>query len=170
MGKGGRKRNLNVWLPLLCLNLGTWPTTQACVLTGYRTWDTLVCRPALNPLSHTSQGHFYNTFFPPNFIVIQVQFSAIFPYPSLIPSPPHLPPFSDPHPTPRCCPCVLYKCSYKPFNLFPWKSLLSLLWSLLAFSQFQCLWLYFACLFVLLIRFLLKVRSYGICLNLGAHQ
>ncbi|KAF6109647.1 hypothetical protein HJG60_010885 [Phyllostomus discolor] len=31
-------------------------------------------------------------------------------------------------------------------------------------SQFQCLWLYFACLFVLLIRFLLKLRSYaGLC-------
>ena len=31
-------------------------------------------------------------------------------------------------------------------------------------SQFQCLWLYFAFLFVLLIRFHLKVRSYGIYL------
>ena len=35
--------------------LGTWPTTQACALTGNRTGDPLVCRPALNPLSHTSQ-------------------------------------------------------------------------------------------------------------------
>ena len=31
--------------------------------------------------------------------------------------------------------------------------------------NFQCLWLYFACLFILLIRFLLMVRSYGICLS-----
>ena len=36
--------------------LGTWPTTQACALTGNQTSNTSVCRPALNPLSHTSQG------------------------------------------------------------------------------------------------------------------
>ena len=36
--------------------LGTWPTTQACTLTGNPTDDPLVCRPVLNPLSHTSQG------------------------------------------------------------------------------------------------------------------
>ena len=36
--------------------LGTWPTTQACALTGNQTGDPLVCRLALNPLSHTSQG------------------------------------------------------------------------------------------------------------------
>ena len=35
---------------------GTWPTTQACAPTGNRTSDPLVCRPGLNPLSHTSQG------------------------------------------------------------------------------------------------------------------
>ena len=28
------ERNINVWLPLMCLLLGTWPTTQACALTG----------------------------------------------------------------------------------------------------------------------------------------
>ena len=35
-GKGGRKRKrkVNVWLPLAHLLLGTWPTTQACALTG----------------------------------------------------------------------------------------------------------------------------------------
>ena len=27
-----RERNINVWLPLLHLPLGTWPTTQACAL------------------------------------------------------------------------------------------------------------------------------------------
>ena len=37
-------------------NLGTWPTTQAHALTRNRTSDLLVRRPALNPLSHTSQG------------------------------------------------------------------------------------------------------------------
>ena len=32
-----------------------WPASQARVLTGNRTSNLLVCRPALNPLSHTSQ-------------------------------------------------------------------------------------------------------------------
>ena len=27
-----RERNINVWLPLRCPQLGTWPTTQACAL------------------------------------------------------------------------------------------------------------------------------------------
>ena len=35
-------------------------------------------------------------FFSPNFIVVQVQFSAFSPYPGLTPSPPHLPPISTP--------------------------------------------------------------------------
>ena len=26
-------RNINVWLPLTCSLLGTWPATQACALT-----------------------------------------------------------------------------------------------------------------------------------------
>ena len=37
------------------------------------------------------------------------------------------------------------------------------LWLLSVCSLFQCLWLYLACLFVLLIRLHFKVRSYGIC-------
>ena len=36
--------------------LGTWPVTQVCALLRNWTSDLLVCRPALNPLSHTSQG------------------------------------------------------------------------------------------------------------------
>ena len=36
--------------------LGTWPTIQACALTGNWTTDPLVHRPALSPLSHTCQG------------------------------------------------------------------------------------------------------------------
>ena len=51
-----RERNINVWLPLVHPLLGTWPTTQACALTGNWTSNPLVHRPALNPLSHTSQG------------------------------------------------------------------------------------------------------------------
>ena len=55
--KEERERNTNVLLPFLCPLLGTWPTTQACVLTGNQTRGSLVHRLALNPLSHTSQGN-----------------------------------------------------------------------------------------------------------------
>ena len=51
-----KERNISVWLLLPHPLLGTWPATQACALTGNRTEDLLVHRPALNPLSHTSQG------------------------------------------------------------------------------------------------------------------
>ena len=54
--EGERVGNINVWLSLACPLLGTWPTTQACALTGNQTGDPLVHRPKLNPLSHTSQG------------------------------------------------------------------------------------------------------------------
>ena len=50
-----RERNIDVWLPLAHPSLGTWPTTQACSLTGDWTSDPLVLRLALNSLSHTSQ-------------------------------------------------------------------------------------------------------------------
>ena len=58
-GKGKekeRERNINVWFPFTHSQLGTWPKTQACILTGYRTCEPLVHRPLLNTLSHTSQG------------------------------------------------------------------------------------------------------------------
>ena len=51
-----REKNGNVWLPLTRPQLGTWPTTLACALTGNQTGDPLGPRSALNPLSHTSQG------------------------------------------------------------------------------------------------------------------
>ena len=47
-----RERNINAWLPLTHSPLGTQPTTQARALTGNRTVDCLVHRPAFNPLSH----------------------------------------------------------------------------------------------------------------------
>ena len=50
-----QERNINVWLPLVHPQLGTWPATQTCSLTGNRTGDSLVSKTALNPLSHTSQ-------------------------------------------------------------------------------------------------------------------
>ena len=53
-----RERNINVWLPLVCPLLETWPATQACALTGNRTGGPLVLRSAVNPLSYTSQGPF----------------------------------------------------------------------------------------------------------------
>ena len=57
---GGREtlmceRNIHQ-LPLSHPQLGTWPTTKACALTGNQTGDLSVCRLVLNPLSHTSQG------------------------------------------------------------------------------------------------------------------
>ena len=57
---GGRKRGREVsmfgCLPCAPPPPGTCPSTQACVLTGTRTDDPLVCRLAPNPQSHTSQG------------------------------------------------------------------------------------------------------------------
>ena len=58
--EGEREGNINVWQPVMHPLLGTWPATQACALTGNGTSHPLVHRPALNPLSHTSQGYLYN--------------------------------------------------------------------------------------------------------------
>ena len=54
-----RERNINVWLPRACPPLETWPATQACAPTRNRTGNPLICRPALHPLSHTSQGKMF---------------------------------------------------------------------------------------------------------------
>ena len=51
-----RARNINVCLPLANSQLGTWPGTQACALTGNQTGNPLVPRPALSPQSHNMQG------------------------------------------------------------------------------------------------------------------
>ena len=51
-----RERHVNVWLPLVCPLLGTWPATKACALTGNATSNPLVRWLALSPLTHTSQG------------------------------------------------------------------------------------------------------------------
>ena len=59
-GKGKekeRERNINVWLPLTCSPLGTWPATQACALdwesnqrpfgSQVRAQSTELCQPGL---------------------------------------------------------------------------------------------------------------------------
>ena len=51
-----KERETSVWLSLACPLLVTWPTTQACALTGNRTGDPWVRRLVLSPLSHASQG------------------------------------------------------------------------------------------------------------------
>ena len=60
--KKGRERNINVWLPLTRPQLGTWPATQACALTGNRTSNPLVPKSMLNLLIYTSQGKEWNLF------------------------------------------------------------------------------------------------------------
>ena len=55
-GKDKEKETNTDRLPLLHPLLGTWPTTQARALLGNQTGHFLICKQALNPLSHTSQG------------------------------------------------------------------------------------------------------------------
>ena len=60
-----KKRDIN-WSPLAHPQLRTWPATQACDLTGgNQTSDLSVLRPALNPLSHSSQGRTTGFVHPP---------------------------------------------------------------------------------------------------------
>ena len=104
-------------------------------------------------------------------------FSPLFPSPLPVP---YLPPSLFPHLS--SCPWVIYirslafpilfltsRCPFCTYHLgfsfpvpFPPLFLPPAIWFLSAYFLFQCLWLYFACWFVLLIRFLLKVRSYGL--------
>ena len=50
------------WWPLTSPQLGTWPATQACALARDQTSDLSVCRLALSPLNHTSQGKILCTY------------------------------------------------------------------------------------------------------------
>ena len=50
-----RERNIN-WLTFVCAPTGDWTATQACALTGNRTYDPSVCRTTPNQLSHTDQS------------------------------------------------------------------------------------------------------------------
>ena len=58
-GKGAKTdvRDTCVISFLSHIQLGTWPTTQACALTGNGNCDLSVHRLAINLLSYTSQGH-----------------------------------------------------------------------------------------------------------------
>ena len=66
-------------MPLTCPQLGTWPPTQACALTGNQTSDPSVLRLAHNPLSHTSQGNFLCAFLKLYFIAYAITVVLIFP-------------------------------------------------------------------------------------------
>lgn len=55
-----KKRNINVWVPLVWPTTATWPATQACAVDGNGTADHVFHRPAHNPLSQTSQNYFMN--------------------------------------------------------------------------------------------------------------
>ena len=63
------------------------------------------------------------------------------------------------------CPWVLHTCSLMTLPLYPIILLPCPLWLWSVGSLFHCLWLYFAHLFALLIRFHSQMRSYGICLS-----
>ena len=57
-GKGRqkeRKRNINVWLPLTCPLLGTWPSTQASALDWESNWRLSDSQAGSQALKHTSQ-------------------------------------------------------------------------------------------------------------------
>ena len=54
-----RERNINVWLPLACSQMRTWPATQTCALTGNQTGNPLVHKPALIPLSTAARAGLY---------------------------------------------------------------------------------------------------------------
>ena len=58
-----RERNINVWLSLTCPLLGTWPTTQACVLTENRTGDPLVCGPCSMHWATPARAEDFNIYF-----------------------------------------------------------------------------------------------------------
>ena len=103
---------------------------------------------------------FYFIIFKNYFIGVQVLLSAFTPHHSPNPSHPHLPPLI---PTPLNFVHVSF--IVVPENHSPVPSIIPshLPWLLSDCYSCQCLWFCFACLFVLLIRCHLEVRSSGIC-------
>ena len=88
-------------------------------------------------------------------------------YLRFFPTTPPVPPILTSHfwcyPSLALSMCLLYMFLDDPF---PFPHFIRPLWLLSVCSLFPRLWLCFACWFVLLIRFHLQVRSYGICLSL----
>ena len=70
-------RNIDQLL-LASPQLGTWPITQACALTGNQTGNLSFHRPVLIPLRHTSQGRIL--FFCSNSLSKYQQNCQIFPF------------------------------------------------------------------------------------------
>ena len=62
-GRGKRERNINVWLPLMCPLLGTWPTTQSCALDWESNQQPFDSQANTQPLSHTRQGRVFTCIF-----------------------------------------------------------------------------------------------------------
>ena len=52
-----RKRNISVWLPLVCPRLRNWPVTQACALEWESNQQPFDSQASTQPLSHTSLGN-----------------------------------------------------------------------------------------------------------------
>ena len=139
----GKIRDIN--LPLFFL----WSCSYLFV--NLRLWHIFTCCEEL---------HFINIF---NFLITLLLFSYsclhFLPIPLPHRSQTHLPPVST-------LPFDFVHVSFLvvPENPSPHCPFPTPFWLLLGCSlQLQCLWLYFVCFFLLLIRFQLKVRSYGIC-------
>ena len=136
------------------------PQPRYVPLIGNRTHNLLVFRTTLQPTDPPGQGHIYVSFFA----VVQVQLT-----PFLHPPLPPTPPIPTSHPwsySPLALSMgPLYMFLDNPSPLPPIILLPSSLWLLSVYSLSQYPWLYFASLFVLLVMFQLKVRSYGICLS-----
>ena len=90
-------------------------------------------------------------------IVVQLQLSQFSHHCSPLPCPPSL----SQCPPCRPLPCILYTC----FPSFPSSSLSSFLSDHCQFVPYFLISPVLFCFFVLFIRFLLQVRSYGICLS-----
>ena len=51
------ERNISVWLSLVHPQLGTWPATQACALTGNRTGDPFALQSGAQSTQPHQPGH-----------------------------------------------------------------------------------------------------------------
>ena len=143
------------------LEIGSYPVTMGtCVYCWgwwaeglsprWLYWPALSCHPVNTWTSCCRRQANLYFIFKNNFcIVVQVQLSPFSPPPC---PPPSLPPTLKPTPFGFVHGSFVHV-PWWPFLFFPSHVPPSPLWSLSICSLFQCLWLYFACLLVLLIRF-----------------